>query len=408
MGVAMSRKHGSSARTLAVWTVILLIVLGVGTLAVGGCGGSNKQTSDVIKIGFLGDLSGANAPDGISLLGTTKQFVAETNGAGGLLGKQLELVVEDGASDPKTSNEKAKALLGKDVDVVVGPILSAVRNAVYPTICDSGTILLYAIIYEGGAYDDLMFMLGEVPQQTISAFVPWLVENDGKKFFLVGNDYEWPRGSNAWVKEYLKPLGGTIVGEEYVPFNTTDFSSILTRIAKAKPDVFLSTLVGTDAIAFTKQFYNYGLMDTIHFASLFHPETYIQGIGKQPSEGIQCSLGYFNTLQTPENAAFLEGYRKFESNVPATTETAGTYTLLKMWGAAVKKAGTTDSQKVRQQLEGLSMASTPIGPVQMRDFDHHTARHIYVGVVHDGAYEVVKDFGIVEPGEDQRTLAAPE
>jgi urea transport system substrate-binding protein len=419
----MSRKHGRSASSLAISVVLCLAALVAIGLAVGGCGSGGGGSSaaptssstggaaggDTIKIGFVGDLSGGQAADGTTLLAATKLFVQQTNDAGGLLGKKVELLVEDGATDPKTSNEKAKALLGKGADVVVGPILSAARNAVYPTVTQAGKIFLYGSLYEGGAYDPLMFIDGEVPQQMIQGFVPWLVKEDGPKVYMVGSDYVWPRGTNAWIKHYLKPLGGSVVGEEYVAFGTTDFSSILTRIAKAKPDVVFNTVVGADAVAFSKQFYNYGLNKTMHFASACHFESYIQAIGPQASEGIQVCFGYFQNIKSPANDAFLAGYRQFEPKLPASTLTASTYTLLKMWGEAVKKAGTVDAQQVRKAFEGISLTAdqSPIGPVTMRAIDHHSIRHIYIAVVHNGQFQVVQDLGSIEPGTNQRTQGQP-
>jgi urea transport system substrate-binding protein len=419
-GGGMNRNCGHRPGILIVSLSVVALLVAAVVLVVAGCGSTTSTTqptastssssgatsaSGTIKIGFDGDLSGSIAADGQALLAATKLFAQETNAKGGLLGKQVEVITEDGASDPKTGNEKAKALLGQNVDVVIGPILSAERNAVQPTVTNAGKILLYSTFYEGGAYNDLMFVDGEVPEQQTAAFVPWLVKNYGPKFYFLGSDYVYPHGTNAKAKEYLKAAGGSVVGEEYVALGTTDFSSVLTRIAKAKPDVLFVDVVGTDGIALSKQFYDYGLSKSTHFASTVHMESYITAIGPQASEGTTVSFGYFQNLKTPANDAFLAGFRKIEPKLPATTITARGYVLLQMWAAAVTKAGTTDSQAVKTAFEGISLADSPIGPVTMRASDHHTQGHMYIAVVKNGQFEVVQDLGMVDPGTDQKAAS---
>lgn len=406
----MSRQRKSIWwRTLGV-AIVLCLAIAAGGALLAACGGDEGDGGDggesgggePIKVGVVTSTSGLIAADGQALLGAVKAWAEQVNAGGGLLDRQVELVVQDSASDPKTANEKAKAVLGDDVDVVIGPILSAERNAVQPTVTGAGKIVLYSTFYEGGAYDDLMFITGEVPEQQTQEFVPYLVENYGPKFYFIGSDYVYPRGTNAKATEYLEAAGGEVVGEEYVALGTTDFSSSLTRIAKAKPDVLFCNVVGTDGIALSKQFYDYGLSEDVTFASTVHMESYITAIGPEASEGTVVCFGYFENLDTPENQAFLESYRAVEPNVPATTITARAYVVMQMWGEAVETAGSTDAEAVAEAFAGLAMTGTPIGDVTMRATDHHTEAHTYVAVVKNGEFEVVEDLGMTPPGEDQR------
>ncbi|RJQ11123.1 MAG: urea ABC transporter substrate-binding protein [Bacillota bacterium] len=386
---------GKKLKFFAFLTVVLVLMA-----LVAGCK-SKSADEDTIKVGVVAALTGFIAADGQGLLSAVELWANEVNDAGGLLGKEVELIVLDSASDPKTANEKAKTLVGQGVDVVIGPILSAERSAVYPVVTEAGIPLLYSTFYEGGAYDDLMFITGEVPEQQTQAFVPWLVENYGGRFYFVGSDYEYPRGTNARAKEYLEAAGGTVAGEEYVVLGTTDFSSIIARIEAAQPDVVFNNVVGTDAVAFSKQFYEYGLLDHITFASTVHMETYVAGIGVEASEGILVSFGYFENIDTPENNSFIEAYRQIEPDIPITTITEAGYAVLLMWSEAVKAAGTTEGQAVREAMEGMTVQA-PEGQMTLRAHDHHSTRHSFVAEVRNGQFVVIKDLGVLEPGEDQR------
>lgn len=361
----------------------------------------DEVSDEVITVGVITALSGVIAADGQGLLAVSRLWADQVNAEGGILGREVVLKVEDSASDPTTANEKARIMVSEGVDVVIGPILTAERTATAPVVTEAGIPFLYSTFYEGGAYDDLMFILAEVPEQQTEKFIPWLAENRGKRFYFVGSDYEYPILTNERAKEYLEASGGEVVGEEYVVLGTTDFSSVISRIEAAQPDVVFNNTVGTDAIAFSNQFYEYGLLDRITFASTTHMETYIDGIGPEASEGILVSFGYFESIDTPENRQFVEDYRQYESNVRITTITQGAYEILRLWAEAVERAGTTEGQAVKGEMEGLTI-DTLRGSVTMRAHDHHAAMPIYIAEVKDGDFVILEDLGVLEPGEDQR------
>lgn len=397
----MSR--GRFGYLLAIGSVLLIAALGVAACGSDeGSGNGDGASTDPIKIGVVIPLSGGCAPDGEAENGSITLWVKEMNEKGGLLGRQIETRVEDSTTDPKTCNEKMTQVIREyEPDVCTGPLMSAERTATYPTVVGAGIPLLYPTFYEGGAYDDLMFISGEVPEQLTSQFIPYLVENYGKKFYIVGSDYEFPQNTAKVVKHYLEQAGGGLVASEMIAMGTTDYSSVMTRIQRAKPDVVFSLLVGTDAIAFGKQFYDYGLKDSIQYASGVDMEPYVDGMGPTASEGNIACLGWFENVDTPEAKDFVARYHEVNPGVRVTTEALSQYGLLQLWAAAVEKAGTTEGQAVRAAIEGLSV-ETPGGTFTMRAKDHHVARHIYIGVVHGGEYEIVKDLGVIDPGEDQR------
>lgn len=401
---------------------MLVAVVLVAGLALGACGnagtsdgsgtasptsaGTESTSSDSggsgpIKIGVLTDLSGGIAADGTALLAAVQLWANEVNEKGGLLGRQVELLIEDGATDPKLFNEKAKKLVGKDIDAFVGPILAAERLATQDIVLKAGVPYLYSTYYEGGAHGDLFFATAETPQQVIEPWVPWIVENYGKKFYLIGSDYQWPRKLNTIVKKTLAAEGGEIVGEEYIALGTSDFSSAVTRIQAADPDVMFSTVVGTDGMALAKQFYDYGLTKSIATCSAAFNESYAVGAGDKASEGISVCFGWFRDLDTPASKAFVEALAKVDPKVAPTTITEGAYAIMLFYGQAVEKGGSTDPWKVKAAMEGVTITA-PEGQMTMRATDHHCAREMKIAIIHNGKYEIVKNFGMIDPGIDQR------
>jgi ABC-type branched-subunit amino acid transport system substrate-binding protein len=404
-------------RSRAAWLAVVLVI--VLALALAACGGGDDGTAETgdgstaggggetIKVGVVTPLSGPGAILGQGTLACAELWAQQTNDAGGLLGKQVELLVQDSVTDPKTANEKAKVVVGDGADVVCGPIYDTERTAVKQVVCSAGTILLYGTYYEGGDYDDLMFVTGSTPEQAVDEFVPWLIKEYGDTFYFVGSDYSYPRVVNGMAKDILEASGGKSVGEEYAALGTTDFSAMLTRIAKAKPDLVFGNIVGTDAIAFMKQFYDYGLSKSI---TMYEPidQSFVPAIGVEQCENVAVCQGWFETIGTPEDDAFVEAFKASEPEIAPVDISVSTYIALQMWAAAVEKAGTTDSEKVRKALEGLTLTDTPAGEITMRANDHHSIRHMYIAVCHDGTFEVVEDLGLIEPGEDQRNKTASE
>lgn len=366
--------------------------------------GGGSGSGDTIKVGVVTPLSGFEATLGQGTLAMAKLWAQQTNASGGLLGKKVQLLVQDSATDPKTANQGAKVVLGQGASVVLGSILDGERTAVEPVVTGAGKIYLFSTYYEGGDYTPLSFYTAETPQQTTEKFVPWMVQQYGNKWYFLGSDYAYPHGVNTLAKKYLQQAGGSSVGEQYVALGTTDFSSIITKLASAKPQVVYSNIVGTDAVAFMKQFYDYGLSSKM---KLFEPldQTFVKAIGVKQVEGVPVCQGYWQTIASPTNTAFVAAYNKVEPSIPPVDITVSHYVALELWAAGVKKAGTTDGAAVAKAMEGLTLADTPVGAITIDPKTHHTARHMYIAVAKNGQFQVVKDLGVIQPGPD---AAAPK
>lgn len=219
------------------------------------CGGANNTTSgtDTIKVGILHSLSGTMAISETTVVEAEKLAIEEINAAGGVLGKQIEAVVEDGASDWPTFAEKANKLIEQDqVVTVFGCWTSASRKSVLPVFESKNHMLWYPVQYEGQECSKNIFYTGAAPNQQIEPAVDWLLENKGKEFFLVGSDYVFPRTANTIIKEQLKAKGGTTVGEDYLPLGNTEVTPIITKIKQALPNggVIFNSLNGDSNVAF--------------------------------------------------------------------------------------------------------------------------------------------------------------
>ena len=226
-----------------------LIVLG----AAGGAAGL-VAAQETVKLGLLHSLSGTIAIAEASLVEAEKMAIDEINAAGGVLGRKIEPVIEDGASDNPTFAEKARKLLERDkVVAIVGCYTSASRKAVLPVLSQAKGLLFYPTYYEGQEEDKHVFYTSQEATQSVIAAVEWLAKEKGKTFFLVGSDYIYPRTCNKIAKPTITKAGGKVLGEEYAPLGHTEFSSIINKIKAAKPDWIYSTVVGGSNVAFYKQ-----------------------------------------------------------------------------------------------------------------------------------------------------------
>ena len=203
------------------------------------------QSGDPIKVGFALDLTGPISVQGIPGANIAKMMVEEINSAGGVLGRPLEMYLEDTATNEQLAVSRVRNLVFKnDVDVVIGGITSSMRNAIKDTIVNRGKKLyLYPQLYEGGECQPNLFCTGPTPAQQCDTFVPWLIKNTGKRFFFPGADYLWPRTLNAYAADVVKKNGGTVVGEEYSPVDQTEYGALVNLIMRENVDVVFNALI---------------------------------------------------------------------------------------------------------------------------------------------------------------------
>ncbi|WP_127533079.1 urea ABC transporter substrate-binding protein [Paenibacillus kobensis] len=379
-------------RSMVHYSVLLMLALCLGLTACGDkdepassqtSGGDSAASGDTIKVGILHSLSGTMSISEVSVKDSEMMAIDEINAKGGVLGKKLVPVVEDGASDWPTFAEKARKLLSEDkVATVFGGWTSASRKAMLPVFEELNGLLWYPVQYEGLEQSPNIFYTGATTNQQIVPAVSWLLENRGKKFYLLGSDYVFPRTANKIIKEQLKAEGGELVGEEYTPLGHTDYSTIITKIKEAKPDVVFNTLNGDSNVAFFKQLKDAGITSAdLTTLSVSVAEEEIRGIGADVLAGHLAAWNYYQTTDTPANKTFVENYKKKygDDRVTADPIEAG-YDAVYLWAAAVEKAGSTDVDKVKEAAKGLEW-DAPEGKVKIDGDTQHLYKTVRIGEV---------------------------
>ncbi|MCM2581220.1 urea ABC transporter substrate-binding protein [Bacillus stercoris] len=389
----------------AVFLLCLIMVLMAGCAApkkVSEASGSAKKTVDIdtsgdsVKVGILHSLSGTMAISEVSVHDAELIAIQEINQKGGVLGKKLEPVVEDGASDWPTYAEKMRKLLQQDkVAAVFGGWTSASRKAMLPVVEQNNGLLFYPVQYEGMETSPNIFYTGATTNQQIVPAVDWLLKNKGKKFFLIGSDYVFPRTANKIIKAQVKADGGEIAGEEYTPLGHTNYSTLVSKIKEKQPDVIFNTLNGDSNVAFFKQLKDAGISaDDMPVMSASVAEEEIRGIGPDVLKGHYAVWNYFQTTNTSENQTFVKNYKKMNGDSRVTSDPieAG-YNAVYLWAAAVEKAKSFDVDKVKKAADGISFKA-PGGTVKIDGDTQHLYKTVRIGqITGDGQFKEVWNSG---------------
>ncbi len=378
--------------------LIVIFVVGVLLASTVGCASPTSTSDDQdIKVGFLIALSGVGAIFGPPTVNCATLAVEEINNAGGINGRKLELVVADTATDPQIANEQAKVLLEQNkVDAIFMMLTSADRNALLPVIENSDKLFFYNVIYEGGATsrNNNLFVNGEVPAQQVTPVLPYIVEEyDLKNWYIVGNDYVWATETSKYVAEAVESSGGKIVGEDYVPMGTTEFSSVIAKIQNLKPDAISAQVVGGDAIAFMKQLQAAGLEKSAKIVAYNWDEgsfAAMDGAG----EGVMVPAAYFVDLPSQENEEFLAKYYQRFGNDADTPHflAVPSYEAIHLWALAANKAGSVNSDKVKEHIFDVSFLG-PRGSTSYESETYHANLPIYlVEAQADSSTRLIKEF----------------
>jgi len=375
--------------------------------AVTACGGGDQASSvdydDTVTVGILHSLSGTMAISESTLVDTEKMAIDEINAAGGVEvdGKKykIEYIVEDGASDWPTFAEKSKKLIDQDkVPVVFGGWTSASRKAMLPVYESKDAFLYYPIQYEGQECSNNIFYTGATPNQQSEPATFFMFKNSpaaGKPFFLVGSDYVFPRTSNTITKEQLKSLGGTVVGEDYLPLGNTEVAPIIAKIKKALPDggVIINTLNGDQNVAFFKQIQDAGITPANGFYVMSYSiaEEEISTIGPEFLEGHYGAWNYMMSIDTPASKKFADDFKaKYGADRVVADPQESAYNMVYLWKKAVEKAGTFDDDKVREALVGVTF-DAPQGPIEVRP-NHHISQIVRIGeITADGQFKIIEE-----------------
>ena len=351
---------------------------------------SAAETTDAetIKVGILHSLSGTMAISEVSVKDATLLAIEEINAAGGVNGKLLEPVIEDGASDWPTFAEKARKLIQQDeVAVVFGCWTSASRKAVLPVFEELNGLLFYPVQYEGLEASPNIFYTGAEPTQQIIPGVDFLVSELGaQKIYLLGSDYVFPRTANLIIKAQLEALGVELAGEEYVPLGGTEFSTIISKIQDAQPDAIFNTLNGDSNVAFFKQFKDAGFTaESLPVMSVSVAEEEVRGIGPENIAGHYTAWNYYQTTDTPENEKFVAAYKAAygDERVTADPIEAG-YFGVYLWKAMVEMAGSTAVDAVRAAAQsGAIEFAAPEGLIKVDPDNQHTYKIVRIGQIND-------------------------
>ncbi|MBX6321997.1 MAG: transporter substrate-binding protein, partial [Rhodospirillaceae bacterium] len=363
--------------------------------------------ADEIPVGSLLDASGPINIYGLPMIDSTRFAVEDINAAGGVLGRPLKLVEFDTQSNNQLYTQYASQLiLESEAAVIMGGITSASREAVRPVVDKNEQLYFYNEQYEGGVCDKFVFCTGVTPAQQLGTLVPWAVQEHGKTFYTLAADYNYGHISADWVKVFLKQAGGSLAGEEFIPLDVVDFSSVIQRVERAKPDVVMSLLVGGNHIAFYRQFAAAGLNRKIPTVSATF------GLGNeqvvlQPEEaaGLVVVYPYFQELDTPANKAWVERWHKrFGADYTYITDSACTvWNGWHLWAMAANKAGSLDRAKVTEALESGLTFDSPEGTIKLDPQSHHVVHTVHLAKVNDKhGFDILKSFPDLEPTDTKQ------
>jgi urea transport system substrate-binding protein len=358
------------------------------------------QAEETIKVGILHSLSGTMAISETTLKDTMLMLIDEQNAAGGLLGKKLEAVVVDPASNWPLFAEKARELIEKkDVDAVFGCWTSVSRKSVLPVFEELDSLLFYPVQYEGEESSKNVFYTGAAPNQQAIPAVDYLMNDLGvKRWVLAGTDYVYPRTTNKILEAYLlaKGVNKKDIMINYTPFGHSDWQSIVADIkkfgGKGKKTAVVSTINGDANVPFYKELGNQGISaENIPVVAFSVGEEELSGIDTKPLVGHLAAWNYFMSVESDANDDFIDGWLDFIEDDDRVTNDPmeAHYIGFKMWIEAVKKAGTTDPAAVQQAIIGVAVPNLTGGIATMMP-NHHITKPVLIGEIQDdGQFEVV-------------------
>jgi urea transport system substrate-binding protein len=350
------------------------------TTSTGGTSGTTAGGS--VKVGVLQSLSGTMSISEVAVKNSQVLAIEEINAAGGVLGKQLQPVVEDGESKPEVFAQKVEKLLTTDkVSVVFGGWTSASRKAMKPVVEGAKGLLFYPVQYEGLEASPNIFYTGATTNQQIIPGLDYMKEKGLTNVFLVGSDYVFPRTANKEIKAYAAANGLTIMGEEYLQLGDTNVQGIVQKVLDAKPQIVFNTLNGDTNVAFFKELKAKGnTPDKIQTMSVSIAEEEVGGVGVDNLKGHLVAWNYYQTTNEPKNPAFVKAYQaKYGADKKTADPIEAGYNSVYLWKAAVEKAGSFDVPKVTSAAVGISI-DTPEGKVTVNR-NHHVSKTARIGVI---------------------------
>jgi urea transport system substrate-binding protein len=361
-----------------------------------GSGGGEEASGtcvegDTVKLGFLNSTSGPMAISEQTVRDSLILAAEEINADGGIMGKQIEYVEEDGQSEPTVFAEKINKLLTQDeVAAVFGGWTSASRKAMLPVVEGADGLLFYPVQYEGLEASENIYYTGATTNQQIIPAMDFLASEGVETLFLAGSDYVFPRTANKIIKQYAEELGIEIVGEEYVPLDSDDWTTQVAKIAAAEPDFVFNTINGSSNVGFIKAYYEAGLgPDKSPIISVSIAEEEAPAMGEDVT-GQYAAWNYFQSVDIPENATFIEAFQeKYGDDRPTSDPMEAAYVSLYLYKEMVEKAESFCVDAVNAASDGVTFAA-PEGEVTVDGENHHIAKTGLIGQINaDNQFDVV-------------------
>lgn len=355
------------------------------------------MAADPIKIGVVQPFSG-----GLELFGGQAKLgldlaAAQINAAGGILGRQVQLVYEDDKTDPKTAVERVTSLIRKEgVVAVSGPITSNNRDAMMPTLSRAKVPLLYATNYEGGGCDRYLFCFNTVPNQELEKLLPKMKEIAGDSFYFFGADYIWPQKMFETGEKIVAAAGGKTAGKEFTPWGVKDFAPVIRRIKDSGAKVLVFALPGADGITFIRQAEDLGLLKDLKVAFLGFGELYLGAFGEGKAQDMWVALPFAQSLSSDPVKKFVADIQKAGgANSPVSQYAFTHYVSLHAAKAAFEKSDGVDGEALVNGLEGISVDG-PTGKVTVGK-DHHVTLKMFTAKTEGAGITIVDDLGQVAP-----------
>ncbi len=362
--------------------------------ASGSSGSDSSGTcvdGDSVKLGFLNSTSGAMAISEQTVRDSLMLAAKEINAGGGIMDKKIEFVEEDGQSEPTVFAEKINKLLTEDqVAAVFGGWTSASRKAMLPVVEGANGLLFYPVQYEGLEASKNIYYTGATTNQQIIPAMDFLKSEGVKTLFLAGSDYVFPRTANKIIKQYAKELGIEIVGEEYVPLDSDDWTTQVAKIAAAKPDFVFNTINGSSNVGFIKAYYEAGLgPDNSPIISVSIAEEEAPAMGEDVT-GQFAAWNYFQSVESPENTKFIEAFKaEYGDDRPTSDPMEAAYTSLYLYKGMVEKAKSFCVDAINEASDGVSF-DAPEGKVTVNGENHHIAKTGLIGQINsDNQFDIV-------------------
>src|SRR5712692_5091308 len=367
---------------------------------------STTSVGRSIKVGVITDLTGALSFMGIANANVAKMVINDINAKGGLLGRQIDLYLEDSATTDSAAEAKATKLVQQDqVDVIFGGIYSSTRQAIKgPAVVNGKKLYMYPEQYEGQECDPLIFCTGPVPAQQVEPLIPWLMQQtEAKKFYLPSADYIWPHVMNKKVRQVVTAKGGAIVGEEYFPLDHTDYAETVGKITSSGAEVVFNTIVPPGLTPFLEQLYNAGFTKRGgYIVCTYFDENFLNLVPAAHVEGLYSCLDYYQNVSDPFSKELINQYDKLypgKAKFTAGSACSGLYRGLRLWEAAVKEAGSLKQEDVIKALDHAKIAAGPGGSAEMAPGQHHVRMNMYIAQAKNSHFKISKSLGAIDPKE---------